>query len=272
MRQFLNTARMNGQTVGLVPTMGALHKGHSSLLERSMEENNLTVCSIFVNPEQFNDPKDLEQYPRDFDKDEEVINNLGPAVIFYPSNDEMYLEKPFVSFDFGSLDKTMEGEFRQDHFSGVGIVVCKLFNIIRPTKAYFGQKDFQQVSIIKKIVNDLSYETEIVEVPTVREEDGLAFSSRNQNLTHDQREIAPILFQGLNLAKSELLNGLEIEQVKQHISQLFHKKWLTLEYFEVVNANNLNSVNDISSAKEIVLCVAAKIGNVRLIDNLPLFD
>jgi pantoate--beta-alanine ligase len=273
LKRFLKDYRKKDCSIGLVPTMGALHKGHLKLIEASLSENDITICSIFVNPEQFNSQKDLENYPRNFENDQKKIEAIGCSVIFHPAFDEIYSSKPEIHLDFGTKDKVMEGAFRENHFNGVGIVVAKLFNIVDPDNAYFGQKDFQQIIIIEKLVEDLSFDVNIITVPTVRETDGLAFSSRNLNLTPAQRETAPVLYQSLLAAKKGLQNGKTVSEVNLLVGELCNTNEVVLEYFEVVQGETLENVKRISSGKKnIVLCIAAKIGSVRLIDNVMLFD
>ena len=189
-RKFLSVFRKQGKSIGLVPTMGALHEGHLSLIDASLRSNDITVISIFVNPTQFNDRKDFEKYPRDLDKDLELIRLKGCDLVFAPSEEEIYPEKDTRVFDFGTLDKYMEGKYRPGHFNGVAQIVSRLFDIIEPDRAYFGEKDFQQLVIIKNLVQQLNLPVEIVPCPIIRESDGLAMSSRNRLLTPEQRKSA----------------------------------------------------------------------------------
>ncbi len=257
------------KSVGLVPTMGALHDGHAELLKISLSENDITVCSIFVNPTQFDNAIDLEKYPRNFEKDIIFLEVMDCDILFIPEVKEMYPEKTVIEVGFGALELPMEGAFRAGHFSGVGLVVSKLFNIIKPTIAYFGQKDLQQFTIVKQLVKDLNFNLKLVSVPIVREENGLAKSSRNQRLTPQEQEIAINLYKALNLAQDLLLNGGGVVDVKQEVVD-YLAKWeeISLEYFEIVNQNDLKSVNTIGDKQKIALCIAAYVGKVRLIDNL----
>lgn len=260
---------MLGSTIGLVPTMGALHKGHISLIETSKQQNKVTVCSIYVNPTQFNNPDDLLKYPRTFDLDLSLLEKAGCDAVFYPDNNEMYPEKPVVKFDFGELDKVMEGRFRPGHFSGVALVVSKFFNIVEPDHAYFGQKDWQQFAVIQKLVDELKFGLTLHGVPTLREGDGLAMSSRNQRLNETQRKKAAVLFQALSTAKQDLRSGKTIEQVKKMVSEKVSSDDVRLEYFEVADSKNLNLLDSVKDGENrAILCIAAYVGDVRLIDNV----
>ena len=194
LQDYLKNQRRKGKSLGFVPTMGALHRGHLSLIEASKAENDLTICSIFVNPTQFNNPQDLAVYPRTLQADCEMLESVKCDVVFAPNAHDMYLTLPNLKFDFGDLERVLEGKFRPGHFNGVGIVVSKLFNIIQPDSAYFGQKDLQQCAIINRLVKDLSYNLKLNICPTQRETDGLAMSSRNRNLTPEQRKNAPEIY------------------------------------------------------------------------------
>jgi pantoate--beta-alanine ligase len=205
-QHYLKTQQRAGKKIGFVPTMGALHAGHISLIERAKTENDLVVCSIFVNPTQFNNPDDLKKYPRTLELDCKLLLSSGCDVVFAPSAEEMYPNLPHLRIDFGTFETVMEGKFRPGHFSGVGIVVSKLFNIVKPVKAYFGQKDLQQVAVIRRMVEELSFDLEIIPCPTWRETDGLAMSSRNSRLSAEARTLAPQIYKALNLAKAKLQN------------------------------------------------------------------
>ena len=269
LRHHLNTVRQQGQTIGFVPTMGALHAGHLNLIERAKSECSLVVCSIFVNPTQFNNPDDLARYPRTLDEDSALLSMVGTDVIFSPTVAEMYVEPATLRLNFGNLETVMEGASRPGHFNGVGLVVSKLFHIVQPDRAYFGQKDLQQVAVIRRLVRDLSFPLELVRCDTVREADGLAMSSRNRLLSPQERTQAPVLFEALTLAKTRLLDGSTPEQaqaaVRQHIAQ---QPALTLDYIEVVNADTLQPVAEMQAPGQTALCLAAQLGNVRLIDNV----
>ena len=256
--------------IGFVPTMGALHRGHLSLVERSVKENRYTIVSIFVNPTQFNDQKDLERYPRDLNKDLELLEGYGVDVVFAPDTKEIYPEKDSRVFDMGGLDKYGEGGFRPGHFNGVAQVVTRLFDIITPDRAYFGEKDFQQLAIIKYVTTDLKLPVGIIGVPIYRDEDGLALSSRNMLLSPEHREVAPHIFRTISKAK-ELMRKytplMVAEMVKNEINSC---ELLETEYVEIINALNLKPVSEWDQAEEIQLCCAVYAGPIRLIDNIKL--
>ena len=269
LKRFIGFHRAHNKTIGLVPTMGALHAGHISLLESSATENDLTICSIFVNPVQFTNPQDLEKYPRTLESDCLMLEKAGCSAVFAPSVDEMYDETPSLALNFGSLETVMEGASRPGHFNGVGIVVSRFFNIVQPDRAYFGQKDLQQVAVVKRLIKDLAFQVDLKVCPTVREADGLAMSSRNSRLSLAERDEAPFIYQMLSKAKSYLENGDSVSTVIDSVRQLFLSNSLfQLDYFEVVNADSLQPVNEIGTAGSQALCIAAFLGPVRLIDNL----
>lgn len=269
LKAFLVEKRVQGHTIGFVPTMGALHEGHISLIQTALSENSIAVCSIFVNPAQFNSISDLDKYPRTIESDTEMLKRVGCQVLFCPDAQTIYTQQHVVKFDFGLLDKVMEGEFRPGHFSGVALVVSKLLHIVEPHIAYFGQKDWQQFAIIKKLVADLSFNLMIKSLPTMRERDGLAMSSRNMRLSEAQRQKALVLYNSLVLAKEELISGKSIESVKCLINNLYSSVTdVKLEYFEVVDSENLNLLQHVSQSQQPILCTAAYVGEVRLIDNM----
>jgi pantoate--beta-alanine ligase len=275
----LNLKRKEGSSIGLVPTMGALHSGHLSLIRRAKTENNFVVCSIFVNPVQFNNKEDLEKYPRTFDADFRLLEDEGCDLIFAPEVDEIYPNnnEPSPVYDLNGLDKPMEGMFRPGHFQGVCVIVHKLFNIINPTRAYFGEKDFQQLAIIRHITKSLKPEVQIVGCSIVRDEDGLALSSRNMRLSESERQIAPMIYKTLQQAKHKIKSLSKIDitpnQLKQWISdQISSYPPLKPEYVELVDKNTLHPVNDWSESNELIVCVAVYDGSVRLIDNIVLFS
>jgi pantoate--beta-alanine ligase len=268
-RTYLKEITTNGRTVGLVPTMGALHKGHISLIEASKKDNDVTICTIYVNPTQFNNPSDLRKYPRTLEHDVKMLEGASCDVLLVPNDAEMYADTPLVKFDFGHLDKVMEGEFRPGHFSGVALVVSKLFHICGPDRAYFGQKDWQQLTIIKRLVNELKFNIEIVCVPIARESDGVAMSSRNQRLTPEYRKQAPVLYQALKLAASRLRLQQPVQAVKKAVKDAIESQSdIRLEYFEVTDPLNLTPVISVEKDTEAILFVAAFAGDVRLIDNM----
>jgi pantoate--beta-alanine ligase len=255
--------------IGFVPTMGALHQGHIELIKRSKSENDLTVCSIFVNPTQFNNPEDLKKYPRTLDEDCKLLTEAGCDVVFAPNAEQMYVTLPKLKFDFGRLEQIMEGKFRPGHFNGVGIVVAKLFNIIKPQKAYFGQKDIQQVAVVNQLIKDLSFDLEIIVCPTHRETDGLAMSSRNRRLSKEARTLAPKIYESLNLAKTLLLADKDIIETHGKVVEFYKKNpEFELEYFEITDFETLESLTIFNKNKKTALVIAAFLGGVRLIDNL----
>lgn len=257
--------RLENKTIGFVPTMGALHKGHLTLMQRAKDENDILIVSVFVNPIQFNNPEDLEKYPRDIDADSNKLESIGCDYLFYPKAEEVYAQEPIEEFDFGNLDKVMEGEQRPGHFRGVAIIVSRLFNWINPNKAYFGEKDFQQLTIIKFMVNNLNLGVEIVACPIVREEDGLAMSSRNQRLSASAREIAPRINAILRKSYS-LSENISISQIKSFVINEFKLvKDFELEYFEIVDAKTLEPITQ-RTENGVVGCVALWLDGVRLID------
>lgn len=269
----LQIFRNRNKTIGLVPTMGALHQGHLELVKIAKQYSDLVVVSIFINPTQFNNQEDFEKYPKTLDKDLELLDKSGVDYLFLPDTMEIYPSKPMLSIDFGHLDKILEGSFRPGHFNGVGIVVSKLLNIVKPHHAYFGQKDLQQVAIIKRLVLDLSFDVRINVVPTVREEDGMALSSRNLRLDSESRQSARIISKALFLAKSELLDGRPWLSIRKKINQMFESEpKAKLEYFELVTSDSFYVLEDIEEEKNVSICTAAYFGDVRLIDNISIFD
>jgi len=251
--------------------MGALHEGHLSLIRKSKSHSDITVVSIFVNPSQFNNPADLENYPRTLEKDLTLLEKEGVDVVFTPDKKEMYPSKTQLKMGFGELETTLEGAFRPGHFNGVAIIVAKLLNSIHPTHVYFGQKDLQQVAVIKRMVQDLSIETEVVVAPIIREKDGLAMSSRNMRLTAPERNAAVILYNSLSFAKNELLKGKSWFEVREKSVQMFLSEPLAkLEYFELVKSDAMEVIPDVDINSPCAICTAAHIGAVRLIDNISL--
>jgi pantoate--beta-alanine ligase len=272
LKAFLNAQKRAGKSVGLVPTMGALHAGHLSLIRASAAQNDVTVCSIFVNPTQFNNASDLQKYPRILDKDTLLLEKVECDAVFCPEASEMYPEQSIIRFDFGHLDKVMEGAFRPGHFSGVGLIVSKLFNIIQPTHAYFGQKDWQQFAVIRRLVEELNFDLKLTSVPTSREEDGLAMSSRNLRLTPEQRQVATVFYESLMDAKQALLQGKTIQEARAMVQAKFDERQVSLEYFELADSKNLNILENVkasdSSPGQPIMCIAGFVGEVRLIDNM----
>lgn len=280
LRRYLNTVRRAGRPVHFVPTMGALHEGHLSLIEAARtdlwhlggdfgQEPALTVCSIFVNPTQFNNPDDLARYPRTLEADLALLEAAGCDAVFAPSVAEMYPAPAVLKIHFGDLETVMEGAFRPGHFNGVGIVVAKLFHLVQPDRAYFGQKDLQQVAVVKRLVRDLSFPVEIVRCPTLREADGLAMSSRNRLLSPDERRQATELYRVLTRAQSLLTDETPMDATRAAVAQHFADlPQFRLEYFEIANADTLQPVGDLQAPGTTALLIAAQLGKVRLIDNL----
>lgn len=261
----------NGKTIGFVPTMGALHQGHLDLVKNSKSDCDITVVSIFVNPTQFNSPEDFAKYPVMLAPDLEKLKAIEVDYVFLPNTLTIYPERPVLTLNFGELEHVLEGKFRPGHFNGVGIVVSKLFHLIRPDKAYFGQKDLQQVAVIKRLVRDLSFNLELVVVPTRRELDGLAMSSRNLRLNSIERVQALILFSSLTKAKDELLAGKSWLEVRHQIHSDFNEASMArLEYFELVHPEHFTRFEAFEPDQKSSICVAAYLGSVRLIDNLPI--
>jgi pantoate--beta-alanine ligase len=265
LRQLLSTFRRT--PIGFVPTMGALHAGHGRLIETSVGENACTVVSIFVNPSQFNDPGDFTHYPRTFDADAALCESLGASIVFAPSEQEIYPAPQQAFVEVARVSEPLEGAFRPGHFRGVATVVMKLFQIVQPHRAYFGEKDAQQLAVIRRMVADLNVPVEIVGVATLREPDGLAMSSRNQRLTPSDRALAPLLHQALQLAASRIAQGVRDPAAisQEAIATLAHPE-IRVEYFEIVDPDSMQPVELIQGPVRIA--AAARLGSVRLIDNV----
>ncbi len=265
--------RGKGKTIGFVPTMGALHEGHVSLIDLAKIENHVAVCSIFVNPTQFNDPKDLERYPRPLEEDEKLLKKANCDFLFLPSVQEMYPRGDYSTAeeDFGNLDKVMEGKSRPGHFAGMITIVGKLLNAVKPTIAYFGQKDFQQLTLVQYYVKKHNMPVIIRPCPIIREEDGLAMSSRNRLLNAEERKHATVISQTLFKVK-EMWGKKPVAELKQFVADEFSKDgFLRLDYFEIVNAENLEGIDTYpKGGVSIVACIAAYAGQIRLIDNIVL--
>ncbi len=268
LQTILEEKRKQGLRIGFVPTMGALHQGHLSLIEKAGQQTSYVVVSVFVNPTQFNDKNDLERYPRDLQKDINLLSATACQLIFAPGVDEIYPEPDTRQFNFGMLEQVMEGRFRPGHFNGVAQVVCRLFDIVQPDKAFFGQKDFQQLAIIKEMVRRMNYPVEIVSCPIIREPDGLAMSSRNMLLTPDQRknavQISATLFEAQNKTSEFSVNELR-DWVVNRINE---NECLNTEYFEIVNETSLQPVSSWNDSGKKVGCIAVHCGKIRLIDNI----
>lgn len=264
----LNQLRNISKTIGFIPTMGALHEGHLSLVRYSNQQNDITVISIFVNPTQFNDKNDYKRYPRILDKDIEKLSSVTCDYLFTPTENEMYPENDTRQFNFGNIDKVMEGKFRPGHFRGVALIVSKLFEIVNPHRAYFGEKDFQQVAIIKHITRELNFTIEIISCPIIREKDGLAMSSRNMLLPIEERKHVPLISKILveSLLKSK---NMSVEETKNWVIGSINKDpFLKVEYFEIVDDIKLEPVKSWNQLGGKVGCIAVHVGNIRLIDNV----
>ncbi len=271
LRKFLEAYRAKNRAIGFVPTMGALHEGHISLVRQSLSETQCTVCSIFVNPTQFNEPSDLAKYPRAPAKDLEMLYKAGCHAIFMPSPEEVYPQglDTRVELDFGSLAETMEGRFRPGHFEGMAQVVKRLLDIVRPDKLFMGQKDYQQYLIVRHMARVLSIPVEVAACATIREKNGLALSSRNQRLSPEQREKAAMIYQTLQQA-SKWMSQYSPREVEQKALRQLEAPGFRPEYFEIVDADSLQPAPDFESPSSIVACTAVWAGEVRLIDNLIL--
>ncbi len=270
MRSLSRTLRSERKTIGFVPTMGSLHEGHLSLVRRSIGENDVTVVSIFVNPTQFGPKEDFKQYPRDEKGDLNKLSTFNVDTVFIPDALEMYPEGFQTFIDIGSIGNVLCGASRRGHFNGVATVVAKLFNIVMPDKAYFGQKDFQQTVVIKKMVKELNFDTDIIVCPTVREADGLARSSRNNYLDQEEKKAATVLYKALQKGLALIENGIDnTSSVRKEIEAVIKSEPLAqIEYIEIVEPQRLQGIEKIE--KPAAVCLAVKIGATRLIDNLLL--
>ena len=268
LKGYLVDSKRNGKRIGLVPTMGALHKGHLSLVERCVRENDICVVSVFVNPTQFNDKHDLETYPRTLEADCALLESAGCDFVFAPSVEEMYPEPDTRTFDFGTVMQVMEGAKRPGHFSGVAQVVSKLFYIVEPDNAYFGEKDFQQIAVIRAMVKQLQIPVQINACPIVREADGLALSSRNTRLTPALRQKAPLIARTLQESKALAAPKSVREVIDYVVNTLNADPDLEVEYYEIVDGDSLVSIQDWKDTSYAVGCVTVYCGEVRLIDNI----
>lgn len=264
----ISSLKKEGKVIGFVPTMGALHEGHLSLVRECKKNSDVTVVSIFVNPTQFNDPEDLKRYPRNLEKDVELLRTVKCDIVFAPSVAEIYPEPDTRKFNFGYLESVMEGAQRPGHFNGVGQVVSRLFDLVRPDKAFFGMKDFQQVAIIKNMVKQLKYNIEIIPCPIIREESGLARSSRNALLDEDHRKNAPHIYATLKKART-LTSEMGVKELKEWIAnEINSNPFLETEYVEIVDDTTLKVIENWSEPGIKVACVAVYAGKIRLIDNI----
>ena len=272
LQQFLAPFYLEKKAVGLVPTMGALHEGHLSLIQKALSENDIVVVSIFVNPTQFNNAEDLEKYPRNLSGDIKTIERLSQeVVIFAPEISEMYENTPkAISFDFGGLDKVMEGKFREGHFQGVATIVEKLFELVKPTRAYFGEKDYQQILIIKSMLEQRKLPVTLVPCPIVREKSGLAMSSRNERLSPEGRKQAAFIYSVLQEAQ-KLFTTASVAEVEAFVKeQLSQKEGFDLEYFTITKADTLEEVKEKKSSESYRAFITVYVEGVRLIDNIAL--
>lgn len=268
LRLLLDESRAAGKSVGLVPTMGALHAGHASLVERAVKENDVVVVSVFVNPTQFNDKNDLQNYPRTMEADCALLSKEGADYVFAPSVEEMYPEPDTRVFDFTPLDKVMEGPNRPGHFNGVAQIVSKLFYAVEPDRAYFGEKDFQQLAIIREMTKQLNLSINIIGCPIVREEDGMALSSRNMLLSKSERKTAANISRTLFKSRIFAATNSLSDTKKFVIDTINAINGLQVEYYEIVDGNTLQPINSWDDSKYIVGCITVQCGKVRLIDNI----
>ena len=268
LREALNLHR--DKTIGFVPTMGALHQGHISLVERARRECDTVVVSVFVNPTQFNDKNDLKNYPRTPEADAAMLEAAGVDYVLFPSVEEIYPEPDTRVFDFGQIDKVMEGATRPGHFNGVAQVVSRLFAIVEPDRAYFGEKDFQQIAVIRAMVAQLGLKLEIVDCPIVRDTDGLARSSRNTLLTAEHRAAAPHIYQVLSAAQSKLTEMTPQALTEWVMAEVEREPLLKVIYFQAVDALSLQQVSSWEESERIQGCIAVQAGEIRLIDNIKL--
>ena len=266
----LFNARKQGKNIGLVPTMGALHEGHASLIQRSVKDNDITVVSIFLNPKQFNDKGDLDRYPRTLDNDCKLVEKCGADYVFAPSVAEVYPTEDKRHFEFPPVSTVMEGARRPGHFNGVCQVVSRLFYITRPNRAYFGEKDWQQIAVIKQLVKYIGSDVEIVECPIIREKDGLAKSSRNTLLAADERAIAPAIFKALDASVDYSRTHTVEETRTKVVDEINAVDGLDVEYFEIVDGNTLQSVINWNDSNYVVGCITVNCGKtpIRLIDHI----
>lgn len=268
LRECLTSCRKEGKSIGLVPTMGALHEGHASLVRRSVKENDFTVVSIFLNPTQFNDPKDLERYPRTLEADCQLLEECGADIAFAPSVKEIYPEPDTRQFSYPPTDSVMEGAMRPGHFNGVCQIVSKLFSYVEPDRAYFGEKDYQQIAVIRRMVDDLGFKLEIVPCPVVRQSDGLALSSRNALLSDEEKITAANIYRILSESRSL---DLTVQQTHDYVVEEINKiPGLTVQYFSIVDGENLADVTSWDDAPGIVGCITVFCGAkpIRLIDHI----
>jgi len=269
LQQYLHNKRKEGQLIGFAPTMGALHEGHLSLIRASKEQCDITVCSIFVNPTQFNDPGDLDKYPRTIAADIDLLTTVDTDVLFLPAADEVYPAglDTTLELDFGDLAKVMEGAFRPGHFDGMAQVVWRLLDIVQPHRLFMGQKDFQQLTIVRDMLKQMQADIELIMCPIVREEDGLAMSSRNVLLTPEHRAIVSIIQETLQAGK-EMIAKKSPQEIKAWAMEKLQQPGFKPEYFEIVDGISLQAIDKFEDSNFLVACVAVWVGKARLIDNL----
>ena len=271
LEQYIANLRNENKTIGFVPTMGALHEGHLQLVRRAVAENDVAIVSVFVNPTQFNDKNDLAKYPRTLEADAALLESVGCMAVFAPEANEFYTEEEMNStfqFDFAGLDEVMEGKFRPGHFNGVVQVVSKLFRLVKPTRSYFGEKDFQQLAIIRHMVRTMDFDVEIVGCPIVREESGLARSSRNMLLSEAERAVAANIHAVLKESTSFYSMTTVQELHDATIAAINRHEGLEVEYYDIVNGDTLQSIEKWEDADYVVGCITVYCGSVRLIDNI----
>ncbi len=268
--ELLSSLKQSGNKIGFVPTMGALHAGHISLLEIALKENDVVICSIFVNPTQFNDPKDLEKYPRPIEKDTELLEKAGCRILFLPEVEDIYGDNTPWTHTFGDLENIWEGAMRPGHFKGVGQVVYKLFNIVKPDNAYFGQKDFQQTLIIKRLIQDFKLPIELHICPIIREKNGLAMSSRNIRLNDAEHLASGKIYEALMSVKTGIDNQeFDFENLLAKANAILQSiPSIQLEYIDLVNPETLQKVLKINQNDKLLMIIAVKFGTTRLIDNM----
>lgn len=266
---FIQNLKKEGKTIGFLPTMGALHDGHLSLAKASIAQNDYTVVSIFVNPTQFNNPEDLEKYPRTEENDIKLLTEIGVDFVYLPPVSDLYNEGEVAKvYDFDGIDKVMEGEFRPGHFDGVATVVAKLFRAVNPTKAYFGEKDFQQIRIIQEMVKQEQIDVEIVPMPIFRADNGLALSSRNMRLTSENLEAAPFIYQVLKEAVALKNEGKTPTEVIDFVKETFAQSAFELEYFTITDEEKLQPIDTFNTDVKTRGFIVAYAGDIRLIDNI----
>jgi len=262
--------KIQKKIIGFVPTMGALHEGHLELIKVAKKECYIVISSIYINPTQFNNTTDLAKYPRTLDSDTKLLSENGCDLVFCPNDGEMYNKNEVINIDFGAIGNVLEGKYRKGHFNGVGLIISKFFNIVRPDIAYFGQKDFQQFTVIKMLVENLKFNVKLRCIPTIRAKSGLALSSRNMRLSEAGKEKAVAFYNSLSKAKKNLLEGISVKEVIKEAKIQFEKEEIELEYFEVVNSDTFVIINSMEVGENAAICVAGYVEGIRLIDNMLL--